>query len=87
MCIKETKLDFISYIWDDDCIRKLDENNWKCLWCNKTFQGINDTKSLAHVQKKMICILKLLCIHVQIPYNKIPRASAFQSLLEGYYSG
>ena len=43
-----TKLDFISSIWDDDRIRRLDEHNWQCLWCNQTFQGINATKYLAH---------------------------------------
>ena len=25
----ETKLDFISSIWDDDHILRIDENNWK----------------------------------------------------------
>ena len=47
-----TKLDIISYIWDDDRIRRLDEKNWQCLWCNQTFQGINATKALAHVLGK-----------------------------------
>ena len=40
-----TKLDFISYIWDDDHIMRLDEKNWQCLWRNKIFQGINTTNS------------------------------------------
>ena len=44
-----TKLGFISSIWDDDHIRRLDEKNWQLLWCNQTFQGINATKALAHV--------------------------------------
>ena len=48
----ETKLHFISSIWDGDKILRLDENNWKCLWCTKIFQGINDTKALAHVLGK-----------------------------------
>ena len=30
----------------------LDEKNWQCLWYNKSFQGINDTKDLAHVLRK-----------------------------------
>ena len=47
-----TKLDFISSIWDDDRIRRLDEKNWQWLWCNQTFQGINSTKALAHVLGK-----------------------------------
>ena len=24
----ETKLDFVSYIWDDDRIHRIDESNW-----------------------------------------------------------
>ena len=47
-----TKLDLISFIWDDDHIWRLDEKNWQCLWCNQTFQGINTTKALAHVLGK-----------------------------------
>ena len=47
-----TNLDFISSIWDDDHIRRQDEKNWKCLWCNQTFQGINATKALSHVLGK-----------------------------------
>ena len=47
-----TKLDFISAIWDDDHIKRLDEKNWKCLWCNQSFQGINATKALVHVLGK-----------------------------------
>ena len=41
--------DSISYIWDDDCIQRLDENNCQCLWFNKTFQGINAAKDLDHL--------------------------------------
>ena len=55
---KETKLDFISSIWDDDHIQMFDENKWQCLWCNKIFQGINATEALARVLKKRVCILK-----------------------------
>ena len=43
----ETKLDFISSILDDGHILRLDEKIWQWLWCNKNFQGINDTKALA----------------------------------------
>ena len=43
------KLDFISYIWDDDCIQRLDENKWQCFWCNNIFQVINATKVLDRV--------------------------------------
>ena len=36
-------------IWDDDCIERLDENNQKCIWCDNTFQVINNTNDLSHV--------------------------------------
>ena len=42
-------LSSISSIWEDDHIEKLKNNQWKCLWCNVKFQGINATKSLAHL--------------------------------------
>ena len=47
-----TKLDIIPSIWDDDHIRRADEKNWQCLWCNQTFHRINATKALAHVLGK-----------------------------------
>ena len=48
----KAKLDFTSSIWGDDHILRIDEKNWKCLWCNTIFQGINATKALAHVLRK-----------------------------------
>ena len=48
----------IKWIWDDDHIEKLEDNQWKCLWCNFTFQGINATKALAHV-------IGTKCIHIK----------------------
>ena len=42
-------LTFIKSIWEDDYIEKLEDNQWKCLWCEIIFQGINATKALAHV--------------------------------------
>ena len=42
-------LSSISYIWEDKHIEKLEDNQWKCLWCDVKFQGINSTKALAHV--------------------------------------
>ena len=42
-------------------ILRLDENNWQCLWCTEVFQGINDTKALAHVLGKK-------CIHIKSCY-------------------
>ena len=40
---------FISSIWEDDGIERLENIKWKCLWCGMTFQGTNDTTALAHV--------------------------------------
>ena len=39
----------IKSIWEDKHIEKLEDNQWKCLWCDVTFQGINETKYLSHV--------------------------------------
>ena len=65
----ETKLYFISSIWDDDQIIRLDENNWQCLWCDTSFQEINDTKALHRVLgKKSFSIIDFLetCITPQV---------------------
>ena len=48
----------IESIWDDDHIEKLEDNQWKCLWCGFTFQGINVTKALAHV-------IGTKCMHIK----------------------
>ena len=40
---------FISSIWEDDLIEMFKDNQWKCLWCDVKFQGINATKDLARV--------------------------------------
>ena len=48
----------IKSIWDDDQIEKLKDNQWKCLWCDVTFQGINTTKYLAHV-------IGIKCMHIK----------------------
>ena len=42
-------LSSIKSIGEDKHIENLKDNQWKCLWCDVTFQGINATKSLAHV--------------------------------------
>ena len=42
-------LTLIKSIWEDDQIENLEDNQWKCLWCDVKFQGINATKSLARV--------------------------------------
>ena len=42
-------LSSIKSIWEDKHIEKLEYNQWKCLWCDVTFQGINAKKALDHV--------------------------------------
>ena len=39
----------IKSIREDDYIEKLEDNQWKFLWCDVTVQGINAKKALAHV--------------------------------------
>ena len=48
----------IKSILEDDQIEKLEDNQWKCLWCDVTFQGINATKALAHV-------IGTKCMHIK----------------------
>ena len=48
----------IKLIWDDDHIEKFEDNQWKCLLCDFTFQGINTTKALAHV-------IGTKCMHIK----------------------
>ena len=42
-------LSSISSIWEDEHIEKLEDNQWKCLWCDVKFWIIDATKALAHV--------------------------------------
>ena len=44
-----TVLSSIKSIWEDKYIENLKDNQWKCLSCDVTFQGLNATKVLAHV--------------------------------------
>ena len=53
----------IKSIWDDDHIEKLEDNKWKCIWCDFTFQGVNATKALAHV-------IGTKCMHIMINTGK-----------------
>ena len=62
----------IKLIWYDDQIEKLEDNQWKCLWCYFTFQGINATKALAHV-------IGTKCMHI-----KRCTASIYQSHISRY---
>ena len=51
-------LSSISSIWKDNYIEKLEDNQWKCLWCDVKFQGINAKKVLAHV-------ISAKCMHIK----------------------
>ena len=35
-------LSSISSIWEDNLVEKLENNQWKCLWCDIKFQSINE---------------------------------------------
>ena len=39
----------IKSIWEDNHTENIEYNQWECLLCDVTFQGINATKALAHV--------------------------------------
>ena len=52
-------LNFIYSIWEDDCIERNDNKKWKCLWCDITFQGINDTNALDCVFGKIGLYIKI----------------------------
>ena len=47
-----TNLNIISSIWNYDCIERIDENKWNCIWFYNIFQGINYTKTLTRVLVK-----------------------------------
>ena len=65
-------LSSISSIHEDDHIEKLENNQWKCLWCNVKFQFINAIKAQANV-------IGNKCMHI----NKC-RASIDQAHLSKY---
>ena len=41
----------LTSIWDDDMIEKNGTSSWKCLWCEKLFQGRHASKAIAHLAK------------------------------------
>ena len=47
----------ISSIWEDEQIEKLEDNQWKCLWCDVKFQGINATKDQS-------CVIGTKSMHI-----------------------
>ena len=76
---------FFSYIWDCDHILRVDENNWQCLLCNETFQGINADKALAHLIGNKGMRIRSCYSSVDILYKNIPKALSFQSYSERCY--
>ena len=69
---KNKKLSYISSIWEDDHKQRLENNKWKCLWCDVKFQGIDKKKALAHV-------IGTECMHI----NRCT-ASIYQDYLSRY---
>ena len=65
-------LSSISSIWEDKHTEKLEDNQWKCLWWDVKFQGINSTKALARV------------IGTKIMHIKRCTASIYQDYLSRY---
>ena len=49
---------FFSSVWEYDCIEKLENNQWKCLWYGIAFQGINSIKALYRV-------IGIICMHIE----------------------
>jgi len=47
------KLKPLTTIWECSKIEK-SGNEWKCLWCNKTFKGVNHNRALSHVSGKRL---------------------------------
>ena len=48
----------ISSIFEYDYIDRLENNQWRCLWSNVKFQGINATKDLGH-------LIGTKCMHIK----------------------
>ena len=80
----------IKSICEDDHIEKLEYNQWKCLWCDVTFQGVNATKALALVigTKSMhikLCTASIYQDHLS-RYKEIHQIKAAKKGLLKYYS-
>ena len=79
----------IKSIWDEDHIEKLEDNQWKCLWCDFTFQGINATKVLAHfIGTKCMhiewCTASIYQSHIS-RYKELQQIKAVKKGLLNYY--
>ena len=64
-------LSSIKSIWEDKHIENLKDNQWKCLWCDVTFQVINATKALAHVIGTKIMHIKRCISSIDQAYLSI----------------
>ena len=58
----------IKSIWEDKHIEKPEDNQWKCLWRDFTFQDINATKALARVIGTKIMHIKQFTASIDQPY-------------------
>ena len=77
-------------IWEDDNIEKLENKQWKCLWCNIKFQVINATKALDHVIGTKFVRIKI-CIastyqYYLLRYKDLQKIKAANKGLLNYYS-
>ena len=59
-------LNFISSVWEGNHIEKINNNQWKCLWCDKKSQRINSTRALA-------CVLVIRVAHIKSCFTEIDK--------------
>ena len=64
-------LSSIKSIWEDKHIEKLEDNQWKCLWCDVTFQDIHATKDLARFIGTKIMHIKRCTASIDQAYLSI----------------
>ena len=80
----------ISFIWEDDHIDKLENNHWKCLWCNVKFQGINATKYLSHIFGTIFMHINICTFSIDkyylSRYKELQQTKASNKGILNYYS-
>ena len=80
----------ISFIWEDDHIDKLENNHWKCLWCNVKFHGINATKYLSHIFGTIFMHINICTFSIDkyylSRYKELQQTKASNKGILNYYS-
>ena len=61
---KNEVLSYITSIWEYGRTEWLENNQWKCLWCNLIFEGINSTKDIY-----VVIITRIM--HINILFSEI----------------